>query len=292
MSFPNHLFKSVGLFIILFLSLLNSHVYSQLKVINSNPHFCQQLKKVLSFQDGLVAYNSQNEIILMSLSGEIIWKTGGFGGGKESFANLKDITVFRDLKIYAVDYDRQKIINFDHNLNLLGSLSNNPNWPLDFQFKQPGGLQIAQTGEWFIIDQSDHKLIKLDLRGEPEWAYYFPLGGDQQYWQDLQLIEINTEKRLLYLYDGYFDRIYSMDYWGNQIRLKEDIKSLASIFTWNKHTYLLKNGNVEVFESDIDLNILRSKIAGIPGKIRYISSGKLPNQLIVLSDEILVLIDE
>ena len=283
--------KILVLLFLFFLPLQNI-AFSQLKIISKDQQLCSQLGKVLAFQDGIIASNIRNEIILLSLSGRIIWKTGGFGGGKESFGNLKDITVFRDLKIYAVDFDRQKILNFDHNLNLLGSLTNNLNWPIDYQFTQPGGLQIAQTGEWFIIDQSDRKLIKLDIRGEPEWAYYFPLGGDQLYWQDLQLLQINTAKRQLHLYDGYYDKIYTIDYWGNQIAFKDSIEALSSIFIWGKEEYLLVNGKVRSLYSEMNLDELRAKINTIPGNIKFISSGKLPTQLIVLSDEILVFIDE
>lgn len=262
------------------------------RVISSDESFCKSLQKVLPFQNGMVAFNQRGEILIISFQGKVVKKTGGYGTGKESFANLVNISTFRDLKIYAVDMDRGRILNFDYNLNLLGSLENNPNWPDLFQFTQPSELQIDQTGEWFVIDRADPKLIKIDLRGKPQWAYYYPLGGEQRYWQDIRILEINPVERKLYLFDHFYKSIFVMDYWGNLVKLKENTGDVSSIFFWKGSSWFLAEGKAFCIGESEYSERLAALLMQIPGQIKSITSGKTANQLIILSDKILVMLDE
>lgn len=262
------------------------------RVISSDESFCTSLQKVLPFQNGMVAFNQRDEILIINFQGKVIKKTGGYGTGKESFANLVNISTFRDLNIYAVDMDREKILNFDYNLNFIGSLENNPNWPDLYQFTQPAALQIDQTGEWFIIDRADPKLIKIDLRGKPQWAYYYPLGGEQRYWQDIRILEINPDDRRLYLFDHFYKSIFVLDYWGNLVKLRENVGEVTSIFLWKGSAWFLAEGKAFCIGESENAKRLAALLMQIPGQIKSITSGKTANQLIILSDKILVMLDE
>ena len=260
----------------------------KVQIITDDANFCQTLVKVLPFQGGVVAANTRNEILLIAENGIIVQRTGGFGSGRESYGKLNDIWTFSGINIYGVDFDRARVIKYDRFLNFKGVFENNPNWPVDAQFIQPLGLRIAQTSEWFIIDKVDQKLIKFDSRGEPEFMLFFTQGGDHTYFQDLQLLEINTELRHLYLYDAYLTRLFIIDYWGNEISSRNDITDITSIFSSGGSAYYLSGKNIFHIEGEDHSEFIHREMLQLPGNLRSIAGGHKNQPLIILTDEILI----
>jgi hypothetical protein len=258
------------------------------KIISSDAAFCSSLIKVLPMQENVIAADEKSEILLISPSGRVLNSTGGFGNGRESIGKLSDIASFSGMKIYGVDFDRGRVLSYDFYLNLKGSFSNNSNWPADFQFFQPLFMQVAQTGEWFIADYAEQKLLKYDIHGEPLFSRYYAMGGEEEYFQDIRGLHINPELRHLYLYDAHLEKIFILDYWGNYLGEKENISGSVIIFSYGAAAYYYAGNKVVNIEGVSREKKFGAALIRVPGKIRHIAGDEVQKSLLVLSEKILI----
>jgi hypothetical protein len=261
------------------------------RVIQQGPQVAD-ITHVVPLQGAYAIITRNNEIRLITKEGEIFQRSGGFGSGNESFSQISDVTVFRDLQLHIVDEDRSRVSTFDAQLNLIGTFSSDPEAE-ETAFNRPLGLRLAQTGEWFLLDGFDQKIIKYNLRGKAESVYTYPLGGEQDYWQDLRFIEIDTQKRRIFVYDGFFATLYSLDYWGNQLEVFSGIEELEKLVPVNDAYLGFARGRfIALGSKDMalarELNVQLERLAA---PVRTVFADRDGRSLLVLMQEALLRVE-
>ncbi|MCF7886056.1 MAG: hypothetical protein K9M80_06145 [Candidatus Marinimicrobia bacterium] len=97
-----------------------------------------------------------NELYLIDTNGNIINSTGGFGWEAGLFDRPVNISSPDGLNIYIADYNNQRIVAYDRQLNLLSvfprEYSSGKNfYPLD--------VAVSRFGKFFILDEEDKEII-------------------------------------------------------------------------------------------------------------------------------------
>ncbi len=122
----------------------------------------------ISGDDLYVADTWNGRIQRYTLGGE--WKATATG-----LYGPRGVAVAPDKTVWVSDTGNNRVLHYDANLNLLGSVGKKGSGPGDFQ--GPVGIAVGGTGSVYVADVSNKRIDVLTAAGDPEPAIAFPGWG-------------------------------------------------------------------------------------------------------------------
>lgn len=179
-----------------------------------------------------------NRIQKLDRWGKFIKEVGGFGWDKKQFHQPMDIHSRSALDIFVADYHNQRIERYDRDLNYISTLMPAETWQENFKFGLPIGIGFSNRRELFIVDDENHRIIKINSFGEPE-DYFGDFDWGQGRLQRPLQIEIGAQERI-YVSDESANRIVAYDYFGNYLfEFETGILNAPRGIFWNERGLLL-----------------------------------------------------
>jgi len=156
----------------------------------------------------------KHRLIKFSPEGAIIGEVGGFGKAPEKFDDPRDVSSFTTLDVFVADFNNNRVVRFDRNLNFLSSLTSQYDPPFDFE--QVLSLAVSSQNELFVLDNVQKKIIKFSRFSEPVVSF----GGiNEAYGQLLDPFQITPDSgKRLFVSDPGQNAVIIFDYLGNYIR--------------------------------------------------------------------------
>ncbi len=194
-----------------------------------------------------VVDSGNHRVLKFDHAGNFLAAVGGFGWGREQFDRPLDITAKTGLDVFIADYNNERIERYDTKLNYISSFYSNAAVSTALQFGFPDGVDISRHGELFICDQEHDRILKLNIRGEPDVSFGDFNSGEGQ----LQLpakIEISPAD-LVYVSDQPANEIVVFDYYGNYLsRFGKEVLNQPNGLTWSADgkLYVANPGNHRV----------------------------------------------
>ena len=118
-----------------------------------------------------VADTGNDRIQKFSAEGNFVIEIGGFGFDEEQFNEPRDVCATAGLNIYVADSQNRRLQRYDRYLNYLSTLVPNPNLDESLQFGIINGLDISSTGDMYLADSENDRILKLDTFERPERSY-------------------------------------------------------------------------------------------------------------------------
>ncbi|MDZ7262748.1 MAG: NHL repeat-containing protein [candidate division KSB1 bacterium] len=162
-----------------------------------------------------VADTGNNRLQKFDARGNFIKEVGGFGWEKEQFHRPLDVCARSALDVFVADYHNQRIERYDRNLNYISSLYSDEALPEKLQFGRPCGLGFSGHRELFIVDDENHRILKISSFGVPETSFGDFDWGQGKLDQPVQ-VEISQEDKI-FVSDEAGKRIVVFDYFGNYL---------------------------------------------------------------------------
>ena len=159
-----------------------------------------------------VADTGNDRVQKFNDEGEFVIEIGGFGFDAEQFNEPRDLCASVGLDIYVVDSQNRRLQRFDRYLNYLSTLVPNPNLDESLQFGIVNGIDISSTGEIYLADSENDRILKLDAFERPERGF-----GDIGYGPGILRTPASlsaNEKSTVYVCDSGNDRIAIYDIFG------------------------------------------------------------------------------
>ena len=207
-----------------------------------------------------VADSGNHRIQKFSRRGDFIDYRGGLGWSGENFDKPYDIFAKSVLDMFIIDYNANRIIRYDKDMNYLSSLSKDDIKDDNFMFGYPSGICVSKRGDIFIIDGENKRVLKINSLGEPEMSFggFENLGFQLEEPFQIALSKNNN----VFVSDVSLAKVFVFDYFGNfkfEIGGMEssagiDIDSKGRLFVAD-----LKGCAVYIFNED---GILLDKIEG------------------------------
>ncbi|MCK4828168.1 NHL repeat-containing protein [bacterium] len=118
-----------------------------------------------------VADTQNQRIQKLDSKGRFIVEIGGFGWGKEQFDNPVAVSAKNGLDVLVADYYNQRIERYDKDLHYLASFTSSEEWPDHLKFGFPRDVDLSLQGELFCLDEENHRILKLDVQGNPQRSF-------------------------------------------------------------------------------------------------------------------------
>jgi len=115
-----------------------------------------------------IADTGNNRVQKIDSQGEWIAAIGGFGWENEQFDHPVSLSAQNGLDVFITDYYNQRIERYDKDLHYLASFQSSEAWPEYLQFGFPKDIGISTQGELFCLDGENHRILKLDVLGNPQ----------------------------------------------------------------------------------------------------------------------------
>jgi DNA-binding beta-propeller fold protein YncE len=203
-----------------------------------------------------VVDTGNHRVLKFDHAGNFVSAIGGFGWSREQFDRPLDITAKTGLDVFIADYNNERIERYDTKLNYISSFYSDAAVSATLQFGFPGGVDISRHGELFICDREHDRILKLNIRGEPDLSFGDFNTGEGQ----LQLpakIEISLND-FVYVSDQTANEIVVFDYYGNYLsRFGKEVLNQPNGLTWSADgkLYIADSGNhrVVVFNKEQQL---------------------------------------
>jgi hypothetical protein len=118
-----------------------------------------------------IADTGNQRLQKFSQEGEFITEIGGFGWSKEQFDGPVDLSARNGLDVFVADHFNARIERYDKDLHYLASLGSSEEWPENLQFGFPMGVDISSQGELIVLEGENHRVLKLDVLGNPQRSF-------------------------------------------------------------------------------------------------------------------------
>jgi hypothetical protein len=113
---------------------------------------------VTQFKDIYLLESKQQEIYRINPQGTILNRNGGFGWTEGLFDTPIDITILSGLNIIVADYNNQRLVRFDRDLNFVAATDNKNE---DTIFRFPRSLATSKLGDVYVLDDENNEIIRL-----------------------------------------------------------------------------------------------------------------------------------
>lgn len=148
-------------------------------------------------------------------AGRFVAEIGGFGWGKEQFDSPVALSAKNGLDVFVADYFNQRIERYDKDLNYLASFLSSEEWPEHLRFGFPIDVDISNQGELFCLDGENHRVLKLDVLGEPQLSFGDFDAGEGRLVQPQRMMVSGQDR--VYVSDGQEGRVVVFDVHGNYL---------------------------------------------------------------------------
>ena len=200
-----------------------------------------------------------SEVIKLDTIGNQLKSAGGFGWSVGLFDNPCDIFA-TPLQVYVTDKNNHRIQQFDKDLNYVSGLAGTGSSNQQQEFKYPAGCVTSKTGDFFVLDSENKRVIKYDVMGN-----YNSVFGDFT-WGNYALQ--NPKKIRVYGDDqiAVLDElsILIFDYFGNGIRKIPITEHVNDFISTNRFIVLNNERDIFLLSQDV---IHKADISGISENI-------------------------
>ncbi len=160
-----------------------------------------------------VADTGNQRIQKFDPNGLFITAIGGFGWNQEQFNSPVAVSSRNGMDVFVADMYNNRIERYDKDLHYIGTLRSSEEWPDDLQFGFPKDVDLFTQGELFCLDSENHRVLKLDVLGNPQRSFGDFDAGDGRLIQPQKFILSNQGN--VYVSDSEYGRIVVFDIHGN-----------------------------------------------------------------------------
>lgn len=177
---------------------------------------------------------------------------GGKGVGGEGLNKPSQISVTNRQALYCLDLLNRRLLVFNTNLKIIKEVNfltleqNNRLGDQSYQI-WPVGFEVAPTGDLFLLNQEDNKILKVDVFGRLQTSFGGLDYGDGSLPEPNQIIM--NEQNLLFVTDTNTQEVKVFDLFGIY---KYTIRSNPEM----RFERIAVIGNNLLFYNEIELNIL------------------------------------
>ena len=107
----------------------------------------------------------QHQVLKYTGEGRLMKPVGGFGRAAAQFDDPRDVDAHATLDVFVADFNNNRVVRFDRNLNFVSSLSSQ--WPQPFDFGQVISIAISSQYDPFLLENDSKKIIKFSRFAEP-----------------------------------------------------------------------------------------------------------------------------
>ena len=162
-----------------------------------------------------IADTGNNRIQKFSGEGKFIKLVGGFGWNTAQFDEPSAIWARDGLHVLVADKNNHRIMHYDSNLNFVsvtdGAAINNES----LRFRFPVGVVRSDTGELFIIDSENSRVMRINSFGIPEHSFGGYGSPGKPLINPVKIAAKGSER--LYVSDAGRKEIVVYDYFGNYL---------------------------------------------------------------------------
>lgn len=188
----------------------------------------------------------RHQLLKFSPAGELIDQVGGFGQAAEQFDDPRDVDAHTTLDVFVADYNNNRVVRFDKNLNFLNAL--NSQWPDPYRFEQVISLAVSSQYDLFLLEESAGRVIKFSRFSEPTAAF----GGIYEtFGQLLEPVQMCIDgSQRLFVSDPAQGAVIVFDYLGNYVSslTHPDLAAPAGM-CWgeDQQLYVVNRGTADIF---------------------------------------------
>jgi len=165
--------------------------------------------------DIFIIDTGNNRIQKFSGKGKFLKLVGGFGWSTAQFDNPSAICARDGLRVLVADKNNHRILHYDSNLNFVsvtdGTAINNES----LRFRFPVGVIRSDTGELFIIDSENSRVVRINSFGIPEHSFGGYGSPGKPLINPVKIAAKGSER--LYVSDAGRKEIVVYDYFGNYL---------------------------------------------------------------------------
>lgn len=188
----------------------------------------------------------RHQLLKFSPAGELIDQVGGFGQSAEQFDDPRDVDAHTTLDVFVADYNNNRVVRFDKNLNFLNALTSQ--WPDPYNFQQVISLAVSSQYDLFLLEESAKRIIKFSRFSEPTAAF----GGIYEtFGQLLEPVQMCIDgSQRLFVSDPAQSAVVVFDYLGNFVsNLSHPDLNAPAGMCWgeDQHLYVVNRGTAEIF---------------------------------------------
>lgn len=156
---------------------------------------------------------ARHQLFKFSGEGELIKVIGGFGRDAEQFTDPRDVFAHSTLDVYVADYNNNRVVRYDKNLNFLSALTSE--WPEPYRFDQVLSVALSPQLDLFILEDGAKRIIKFDRFGQPTAAF----GGiNETFGQLLEPVQLAVGgTQQVFVSDPGQQAVVVFDYLGNYL---------------------------------------------------------------------------
>lgn len=190
-----------------------------------------------------------------SEDGKLLHHIGGYGWGQSNFDQPSDVIAPNGIDVYVADYGNHRILRFDRNLNFISSFSTKDDEKAEHHFGYPKSVAISRSGELFISDGDNQRILKTSTSNEIERSFG-GIGAGRGKLQAPGRIRI-SDNDMVYVQD--INQIIVFDIFGNYFKsIGKGIFQELKTFTLDANvSFVLDSCNLYMLD---DNGKLREKI--------------------------------
>lgn len=188
----------------------------------------------------------RHQLLKFSPAGELVDQVGGFGQAAEQFDDPRDVDAHTTLDVFVADYNNNRVVRFDKNLNFLNALSSQ--WPDPYHFEQVISLAVSSQYDLFLLEENAKRVIKFSRFSEPTAAF----GGIYEtFGQLLEPVQMCIDgSQRLFVSDPAQGAVVVFDYLGNFVSslTHPDLAAPAGM-CWgeDQRLYVVNRGTADIF---------------------------------------------
>jgi DNA-binding beta-propeller fold protein YncE len=230
---------------------------------------------------------ANHQLLKFALSGKLLDQVGGFGKGAQTFDNPTDVFATAALDVFVADYNNQRVVRFDKNLNFISELVSQDVPPYDFG--RVLSVVVSPQYDLFILEESQNRIIKFNRFSEAVGV----MGGlDDPYAQLLAPTDLAIDRKLqIYVCDPAQKALVIFDYLGNFVTKITHPQFLAPkqvFIDWQDRIFVTDTERNEIFMFDpnrkfIGVITVPATMDKLRGCVGLPTAEKQPLRLILLS---------
>lgn len=113
--------------------------------------------------DNIFVLDSESSTLrIYSKERALLHEVGGQGWEQDRFDRPAGVWARNGIDVYVADYGNHRIQRYDRNLSFVSSLSTRDNRNRDEQFGYPSDVSLSRTGDLFICDTENSRIVKLN----------------------------------------------------------------------------------------------------------------------------------
>ncbi len=229
-----------------------------------------------------------NNRVLKYVHLQFVREVGGFGNQGDQLDDPRDVDASTTLNILVADYNNERIVHFDRNLNFVAAYSGSIDQG-EIRFGRVKSVTYSPQFDIFLIDDDRRQVVKLDRLGG-EQIY---IGGPEEpLGQLLNPLQLTTSGDQLFVSDPGTKAVMVYDFLGNFIVTFQKPNFLPGPLDWSDSgtLYVVNQINNRVLILTRRLEVqYQLVLSGLQNAIQDISvwpvNGKQTAQLFVLTEK-------